>query len=287
LDPGASKEVDPQHAPEVNQIGGVYVAVVSMKQLLEAGVHFGHRTRRWNPKMKPYIYGERKGIYIVDLQKTLKLIEEAYEHVRNRAQEGATFLFVGTKRQAQQIVEEEAKRSGSFYVNSRWLGGLLTNFSTIKRRIEALKNFEEMETSGKLAALPKKEQSMINKRLEKLRKNLNGVKEMHKLPDVIFIVDPKQEEIAVSEANKLGIKVVGIADTNCDPDVIDFIIPGNDDAIRAIQLIVHTMADAILEGREGLDASVLASKSSEATTVKGPEELPDIGETEELEETDE
>ncbi|HON27547.1 MAG TPA: 30S ribosomal protein S2 [Mesotoga infera] len=259
------------------------MAVVSMKQLLEAGVHFGHRTRRWNPKMKPYIYGEseRKGIYIVDLQKTLKLIEEAYEHVRNRAQEGATFLFVGTKRQAQQIVEEEAKRSGSFYVNNRWLGGLLTNFSTIKRRIEALKNFEEMETSGKLAALPKKEQSMINKRLEKLRKNLNGVKEMQKLPDVIFIVDPKQEEIAVAEANKLGIKVVGIADTNCDPDVIDFIIPGNDDAIRAIQLIVHTMADAILEGREGLDASVLAAKSSEATTVEEPEELPDIDDIEE------
>jgi len=281
LDPGASKGVDPWHAPEVNQIGGVYVAVVSMKQLLEAGVHFGHRTRRWNPKMKPYIYGERKGIYIVDLQKTLKLIEEAYEHVRNRAQEGATFLFVGTKRQAQQIVEEEAKRSGSFYVNNRWLGGLLTNFSTIKRRIEALKNFEEMETSGKLATLPKKEQSMINKRLEKLRKNLNGVKEMQKLPDVIFIVDPKQEEIAVAEANKLGIKVVGIADTNCDPDVIDFIIPGNDDAIRAIQLIVHTMADAILEGREGLDASVLASKSSEATAVEEPEELPDIDDFEE------
>jgi len=257
------------------------VAVVSMKQLLEAGVHFGHRTRRWNPKMKPYIYGERKGIYIVDLQKTLKLIEEAYEHVRNRAQEGATFLFVGTKRQAQQIVEEEAKRSGSFYVNSRWLGGLLTNFSTIKRRIEALKNFEEMETSGKLAALPKKEQSMINKRLEKLRKNLNGVKEMHKLPDVIFIVDPKQEEIAVSEANKLGIKVVGIDDTNCDPDIIDFIIPGNDDAIRAIQLIVHTMADAILEGREGLDASVLAAKSSEATAIEESEELPDTDDFEE------
>ncbi len=249
------------------------MAVVSMKQLLEAGVHFGHRTRRWNPKMKPYIYGERKGIYIVDLQKTLKLIEEAYEHVRNQAQEGATFLFVGTKRQAQQIVEEEAKRSGSFYVNSRWLGGLLTNFTTIKKRIEALKNFEEMEASGKLAALPKKEQSMINKRLDKLRKNLSGVKEMQKLPEVIFIVDPKQEEIAVAEANKLGIKVVGIADTNCDPDVIDFIIPGNDDAIRAIQLIVHTMADAILEGREGLDATAMASAAKD--TPESPEKTGD------------
>ncbi|KUK78132.1 30S ribosomal protein S2 [Mesotoga sp. Brook.08.105.5.1] len=243
------------------------MSVVSMKQLLEAGVHFGHRTRRWNPKMKPYIYGERKGIYIVDLQKTLKLIEEAYEYVRNSAQEGATFLFVGTKRQAQQIVQEEAKRCDSFYVNSRWLGGLLTNFTTIKKRIEALKNFEEMEESGKLAALPKKEQSMINKRLDKLRKNLSGVKEMQKLPDVIFIVDPKQEEIAVAEANKLGIKVIGIADTNCDPDVIDFIIPGNDDAIRAIQLIVHTMADAILEGREGLNAAALETKK-ESTAEK-------------------
>ena len=253
------------------------MSVVSMKQLLEAGVHFGHRTRRWNPKMKPYIYGERKGIYIVDLQKTLKLIEEAYDFVRNSAQEGATFLFVGTKRQAQQIVEEEAKRCDSFYVNNRWLGGLLTNFTTIKKRIEALKNFEEMEESGKLSALPKKEQSMINKRLDKLRKNLSGVKEMQKLPDVIFIVDPKQEEIAVAEANKLGIKVIGIADTNCDPDVIDFIIPGNDDAIRAIQLIVHTMADAILEGREGLEAAAIESKkvTTEEETVKVSSEEDD------------
>ena len=252
------------------------MSVVSMKQLLEAGVHFGHRTRRWNPKMKPYIYGERKGIYIVDLQKTLKLIEEAYEYVRNSAQESATFLFVGTKRQAQQIVQEEAKRCDSFYVNNRWLGGLLTNFTTIKKRIEALKNFEEMEESGKLSALPKKEQSMINKRLDKLRKNLSGVKEMQKLPDVIFIVDPKQEEIAVAEANKLGIKVIGIADTNCDPDVIDFIIPGNDDAIRAIQLIVHTMADAILEGREGLEAAAIESKKEttdeEAVKVSSEED---------------
>ena len=267
------------------------MSVVSMKQLLEAGVHFGHRTRRWNPKMKPYIYGERKGIYIVDLQKTLKLIEEAYEYVRNSAQEGATFLFVGTKRQAQQIVQEEAKRCDSFYVNSRWLGGLLTNFTTIKKRIEALKNFEEMEESGKLAALPKKEQSMINKRLDKLRKNLSGVKEMQKLPDVIFIVDPKQEEIAVAEANKLGIKVIGIADTNCDPDVIDFIIPGNDDAIRAIQLIVHTMADAILEGREGLDAAAQEAKKESPeevkTEVSARDEVATKGNTDNSEEDDE
>lgn len=280
--------------PEENQNGGVFVSVVSMKQLLEAGVHFGHRTRRWNPKMKPYIYGERKGIYIVDLQKTLKLIEEAYNFVRNSAQEGATFLFVGTKRQAQQIVEEEAKRCDSFYVNNRWLGGLLTNFTTIKKRIEALKNFEEMEESGKLSALPKKEQSMINKRLDKLRKNLSGVKEMQKLPDVIFIVDPKQEEIAVAEANKLGIKVIGIADTNCDPDVIDFIIPGNDDAIRAIQLIVHTMADAILEGREGLEAAAIESKKvtteEEAVKVSSEEDdtsLEDLEDVSDDEEDDE
>lgn len=280
--------------PEENQNGGVFVSVVSMKQLLEAGVHFGHRTRRWNPKMKPYIYGERKGIYIVDLQKTLKLIEEAYDFVRNSAQEGATFLFVGTKRQAQQIVEEEAKRCDSFYVNNRWLGGLLTNFTTIKKRIEALKNFEEMEESGKLSALPKKEQSMINKRLDKLRKNLSGVKEMQKLPDVIFIVDPKQEEIAVEEANKLGIKVIGIADTNCDPDVIDFIIPGNDDAIRAIQLIVHTMADAILEGREGLEAAAIESKKvtteEEAVKVSSEEDdtsLEDLEDVSDDEEDDE
>nr|WP_259459822.1 30S ribosomal protein S2 [Mesotoga sp. H07pep.5.4] len=280
--------------PEENQNGGVFVSVVSMKQLLEAGVHFGHRTRRWNPKMKPYIYGERKGIYIVDLQKTLKLIEEAYDFVRNSAQEGATFLFVGTKRQAQQIVEEEAKRCDSFYVNNRWLGGLLTNFTTIKKRIEALKNFEEMEESGKLSALPKKEQSMINKRLDKLRKNLSGVKEMQKLPDVIFIVDPKQEEIAVAEANKLGIKVIGIADTNCDPDVIDFIIPGNDDAIRAIQLIVHTMADAILEGREGLEAAAIESKKvtteEEAVEVSSEENdtsLEDLEDVSDDEEDDE
>ena len=270
------------------------MSVVSMKQLLEAGVHFGHRTRRWNPKMKPYIYGERKGIYIVDLQKTLKLIEEAYEYVRNSAQESATFLFVGTKRQAQQIVQEEAKRCDSFYVNNRWLGGLLTNFTTIKKRIEALKNFEEMEESGKLSALPKKEQSMINKRLDKLRKNLSGVKEMQKLPDVIFIVDPKQEEIAVAEANKLGIKVIGIADTNCDPDVIDFIIPGNDDAIRAIQLIVHTMADAILEGREGLEAAAIESKKvtteEEAVKVSSEEDdtsLEDLEDVSDDEEDDE
>lgn len=254
-----------------NQIGGAFVGVISMKQLLEAGVHFGHRTRRWNPKMKPYIYGERKGIYIVDLQKTLKLVEYSYDFIRTQAQEGSTFLFVGTKRQAQQIVADESLRCGSYYVNNRWLGGLLTNFSTIKRRIEVLKNYEEMEANGKLDALPKKEQSMIRKRLDKLRKNLSGVKDMEKIPDVMFVVDPKKEEIAIAEANKLGITVIGIADTNCDPDVIDYIIPGNDDAIRAIQLITHTMADAVLEGREGRDKAMAAQAANEKAEFEAAE----------------
>lgn len=237
-----------------------------MKQLLEAGVHFGHRTRRWNPKMKPYIYGERKGIYIIDLQKTLKLTEEAYNFVLNKAKEGAEFLFVGTKRQAQQIIEEEAKRCGAFYVNNRWLGGLMTNFETIKTRIKKLKEYEEMEENGELAKLPKKEQSVIRKRLDKLRKNLNGVKEMKEVPGVLFVVDPKKEEIAVAEANKLGIKVIGIADTNCDPDVIDYLVPGNDDAIRAIQLIANTMGNAILEGREGR-TTLIEEKANEASSA--------------------
>ncbi len=243
-----------------------------MKQLLEAGVHFGHRTKRWNPKMRPYIYGERKGIYIVDLQKTLKLLEEAYNFVRNQATEGSQFLFVGTKRQAQQIVEEECKRCGAFYVNNRWLGGLLTNFTTIKHRIKRLKELEEMEESGKLNALSKKEQSRVNQQLEKLRKNLYGVKDMEGIPDVVFVVDPKKEEIAVFEANKLGIPVIGIADTNCDPDYLDYIIPGNDDAIRAIQLIVKTFADAILEGREGFATRVAAEKKAEEEAVAKAEE---------------
>lgn len=260
-----------------------------MKQLLEAGVHFGHRTKRWNPKMRPYIYGERKGIYIVDLQKTLKLLEEAYNFVRNQAGEGSQFLFVGTKRQAQQIVEEECKRCGAFYVNNRWLGGLLTNFTTIKQRIKRLKELEEMEESGKLNALSKKEQSRINQQLDKLRKNLNGVKDMESVPDVVFVVDPKKEEIAVLEANKLGIPVIGIADTNCDPDYLDFIIPGNDDAIRAIQLIVKTFADAILEGREGFAVRVAAEKKAEeeAKTKAEEENAAEAAAAESKEETPE
>jgi small subunit ribosomal protein S2 len=241
-----------------------------MKKLLEAGVHFGHRTRRWNPKMRPYIYGERKGIYIVDLQKTLKWIDQVYDFVKSKSQENATFLFVGTKRQAQEIIEEEANRCGAFYVNNRWLGGLLTNFETIRKRTSALKRYEEMEETGEIDKMPKKEQSMLRRDFDKLKRNLDGVKNMERLPDVVFVVDTKKEEIAVAEANKLEIPVIGIADTNSDPDVLDFLIPGNDDAIRAIKLITSIISDAILEGREGLDTG--ASEKPKETTEEKPEE---------------
>jgi small subunit ribosomal protein S2 len=255
-----------------NQNGGVFMPVVTMKQLLEAGVHFGHRTRRWNPKMAPYIYTARKGIHVIDLQKTVQLIDVAYEFVKQKASEGATLLFVGTKRQAQQAIEEEAKRCGAFYVNNRWLGGLLTNFKTIRLRIERLKELEAMEENGELDSLPKKEQSILKKQLSKLRKNLGGVKEMKDIPDMIFIVDPKKERIAVSEANTLGIPTIAIVDTNCDPDEIDYIIPGNDDAIRAVKLITSTIANAYLEGREG---RVLSEESTEESgeTVETVEEV--------------
>jgi len=235
--------------------GGVFMPVVTMKQLLEAGVHFGHRTQRWNPKMKPYIYGERKGIYIVDLQKTAKLLDEAYDFVRDVASRGGTILFVGTKKQAQMVVKNEAQRCGGFYVNNRWLGGLLTNFTTIQSRIDRLMELEEMEANGELDKLPKKEQSKLRKTLEKLRKNLGGVKTMKSLPDVIFLIDPRKERIAVEEANYLGIPLVAMVDTNCDPDPIDYVIPSNDDAIRAIALITAKIADAYLEGREGIPYS--------------------------------
>jgi len=228
------------------------LAIVTMKELLEAGVHFGHRTQRWNPKMEPYIYTARKGIYIINLQESLRLLEIAYNFVRDKAAEGATFLFVGTKRQAQDIIREEATRCGAFYVNNRWLGGLLTNFKTIKKRIDRLVELEELEESGRLDELPKKEQAKLKRELIKLRKNLGGVKSMERVPDVLYIVDPRKEKIAVAEANILGIPTVAIVDTNCDPDDIDYVIPGNDDAIRAIRLITSKIADAIIEGREGL-----------------------------------
>ncbi|KAF2956057.1 30S ribosomal protein S2 [Marinitoga sp. 38H-ov] len=227
------------------------MSVISMKQLLEAGVHFGHRTRRWNPKMKPYIFTERKGIYIIDLQKSLKAVEEAYEFVRDQASQGKVLLFVGTKKQAQQITEEEAKRAGAYYVNNRWLGGLLTNFPTIKKRIKKLEELDEYVNSEEFEKLPKKEQSKIKKVYDKLNKNLGGLRGMKRIPDFIFLVDPRKEQIAIAEANMLGIPIIALVDTNCDPDPIDIVIPGNDDAIRAIKLIASKIADAYIEGREG------------------------------------
>ncbi len=223
---------------------------VTMKELLEAGVHFGHQVRRWNPKMKDYIFGERNGIYIIDLQKTQRLFKEAVKFVTQAASEGKTFLLVGTKRQAQDAIAEEATRCEQFYVNQRWLGGLLTNFQTIQRSIRRLKDLESMETDGRFDALPKKEVIQLKREREALEKNLSGIKNMGKLPDVIFIIDSKKEEIAVHEANRLGIPVVAIVDTNCDPDGIDYVIPGNDDALRAVRLFTSKIADSVIEGRQ-------------------------------------
>ncbi len=227
------------------------MSVISMKQLLEAGVHFGHQTRRWNPKMKEYIFTERNGIYIIDLQKTVKKIDEAYYFVRDLAMEGKSILFVGTKKQAQESIEQEAKRCEMFYVNQRWLGGMLTNFKTIQGRIAQLRKIEKMEAEGDFALLPKKEVIKLKAEQEKLEKNLGGIKDMKKLPGALFVVDPRKEHIAILEAKTLGIPVVAIVDTNCDPDEADYPIPGNDDAIRAVKLIASKMADAVLEGKQG------------------------------------
>ncbi len=227
------------------------MSVISMKQLLEAGVHFGHQTRRWNPKMKEYIFTERNGIYIIDLQKTVKKAEEAYNFVRSVAENGDSILFVGTKKQAQESIEQEAKRCEMFYVNQRWLGGMLTNFKTIQTRIAKLRKIEKMEADGDFAYLPKKEVIKLKAEQEKLEKNLSGIKDMKRLPGAMFVVDPRKEHIAVMEARALGIPVVAIVDTNCDPDEVDYAIPGNDDAIRAVKLIASKMADAVLEGRQG------------------------------------
>ncbi|WP_062284194.1 30S ribosomal protein S2 [Neomoorella mulderi] len=224
-----------------------------MKQLLEAGVHFGHQTRRWNPKMAPYIFTERNGIYIIDLQRTVKKIEEAYNFVRDLAREGGKILFVGTKKQAQEAVKEEAERCGMFYVNVRWLGGTLTNFQTIRRRIERLKELERMEEEGTFELLPKKEVARLRGEKEKLERYLGGIKEMKNLPDALFIIDPRKERIAVAEGRRLGIPIVAIVDTNCDPDEVDYVIPGNDDAIRAVRLLTSKMADAVIEGLQGQD----------------------------------
>lgn len=222
-----------------------------MKQLLEAGVHFGHQTRRWNPKMAPYIYTERNGIHIIDLQKSVGMVDTAYEAIKNIVANGGTILFVGTKKQAQEAVKDEALRSGMFFVNERWLGGMLTNFKTIKSRIAKLKEYEKMSEDGTFDVLPKKEVIQIKKAWEKLEKNLGGIKEMKKLPDAIFVVDPKKERICIQEAHTLNIPVIGIADTNCDPDELTYVIPGNDDAIRAVRLIVAKMADAVIEANQG------------------------------------
>lgn len=227
------------------------MSVITIKQLLEAGVHFGHHTRRWNPKMQEYIYTERNGIYIIDLQKTVKKIDEAYNFVRDIAMNDGTVLFVGTKKQAQESIEQEAKRCEMFYVNQRWLGGMLTNFTTIRRRIQRLAQLRKMQEDGTFELLPKKEVSKLELEIEKLEKYLGGIKDMKEFPGALFIVDPRKERIAVSEAKKLGIPIVAIVDTNCDPDEIDYVIPGNDDAIRAVKLIAGAMANAIIEGREG------------------------------------
>ena len=227
------------------------MAVISMKQLLEAGVHFGHQTRRWNPKMAQYIFTERNGIYIIDLQKTVRKIDEAYMFIRDVAMEGKSVLFVGTKKQAQESIESEAKRCGMFYVNNRWLGGTLTNFRTIQTRIKKLNDIDKMEKDGQFEVLPKKEVIKLCAEREKLLKNLGGIREMKKLPGALFIVDPRKERIAVQEARILGIPIVAIVDTNCDPDEIDYVIPGNDDAIRAVKLIAGKLADAVLEGKQG------------------------------------
>ena len=234
------------------------MAVVSMKQLLEAGVHFGHQTRRWNPKMKKYIFTERNGIYIIDLQKTVKMMEQAYNFVRDLAANDGNILFVGTKKQAQEAVKEEATRSNMFYVNHRWLGGTLTNFQTIRKRIERLHELERMEEDGTFDVLPKKEVVLLKKEQAKLEKFLGGIKYMKKLPDAIFVIDPRKERIAVAEARKLNIPIIAIVDTNCDPDEIDYVIPANDDAIRAVKLLTSKIADAVLEAKQGEEAVVAA-----------------------------
>ena len=246
------------------------MSVISMKQLLEAGVHFGHQTRRWNPKMAPYIFTERNGIYIIDLQKSVGKVDEAYNAISEIASAGGTVLFVGTKKQAQDAVKTEAERCGMYYVNERWLGGMLTNFKTIRTRIERLKEIERMAEDGTFDVLPKKEVANLKKEWDKLEKNLGGIKNMTRIPDAIFVVDPKKEKICVQEAHTLGITLLGIADTNCDPEELDYVIPGNDDAIRAVKLIVAKMADAIIEANQG---EVMTEEVAEDVTEEAVEEV--------------
>ncbi|HEX8960010.1 MAG TPA: 30S ribosomal protein S2 [Geobacteraceae bacterium] len=251
---------------------------ITMKELLEAGVHFGHQTKRWNPKMKPYIFGARNGIYIIDLQKTVRMFKGAYNFVVDAAKNGETILFVGTKKQAQDSVAEEASRCGMFYVNQRWLGGMLTNFATVKQSIDRLKRLDAMIADGTISAYTKKEALQFDKERAKLEKTLGGIKGMHKLPGALFVIDPKNEEIAVQEAKKLGIPVVAIVDTNCDPDNVDYIIPGNDDAIRAIRLLTSKIADAVVEGAQARDTRLQTESEGEEYVAEGAESVAEAAE---------
>ena len=251
------------------------MSVISMKQLLEAGVHFGHQTRRWNPKMDEFIYTERNGIHIIDLQKTVGKMDEAYKAIFDAVANGGKVLFVGTKKQAQESIQSEAERCGMYFVNQRWLGGMLTNFKTIQSRIETLKKYEKMEADGTFESLPKKEVVLIKKEMEKLQKNLGGIEEMKEIPSIIFVVDPHKERICISEAHKLGIPIVGIADTNCDPDDLDYVIPGNDDAIRAVKLIVSKLADAVIEAQEGATGEDVAAEEAEGAVEEVAETAED------------
>ncbi|MCR4924074.1 MAG: 30S ribosomal protein S2 [Lachnospiraceae bacterium] len=257
------------------------MSVISMKQLLEAGVHFGHQTRRWNPKMAPYIYTERNGIHIIDLQKSVGMVDDAYNVIADITSQGGTILFVGTKKQAQDAIKTEAERCGMYYINERWLGGMLTNFKTIQSRIKRLKEIETMSEDGTFDVLPKKEVIGLKKEWEKLEKNLGGIKDMKRIPDAIFIVDPKKEHICVQEAHALGITLVGISDTNCDPEELDYVIPGNDDAIRAVKLIVSKMADAVIEARQGesesmQDAAMAEVEAEMAADQAAPTDIEEV-----------
>ncbi|UBH14045.1 30S ribosomal protein S2 [Macrococcus armenti] len=255
------------------------MAVISMKQLLEAGVHFGHQTRRWNPKMKKYIFTERNGIYIIDLQKTVKKVEEAYNFMKSISEEGGTVLFVGTKKQAQEAIKEEAERSGQFFINERWLGGTLTNYKTISKRVKRISEIEKMEENGTFDVLPKKEVVELKKEYDRLIKFLGGIREMKSMPSALFVVDPRKERNAIAEAKKLHIPIVGIVDTNCDPDEIDYVIPANDDAIRAVKLLTGKMADAILEGRQGVSNEEVAAEQNIDLTEEAEAKVEETTET--------
>lgn len=252
------------------------MAVISMKQLLEAGVHFGHQTRRWNPKMAEYIFQARNGIHIIDLQKSSKKLDEAYDFLKNQAEEGKTVLFVGTKKQAQECAKEAAEKCGMYYVNQRWLGGTLTNFKTIRNRIKRLTDIEKMQEDGTFEVLPKKEVILLKKEMEKLEKNLGGIKEMTEIPGVMFVVDPNKEKIAILEARKLGIPVIGLVDTNCNPEDVDYAIPGNDDAIRAVKLIMDVMANAVIEGRQGESMEQEVDEQEQMAEDAKPESIEEV-----------